>query len=133
MDISREMRVRDAMTRGVITVSLDTPVSKIAKLLVEKDISGVAVIMPDGAVAGMISEIDIINFFDADWDKLTARDVMSSFVRTIGPETTLRKAAKIMMDLNIHRLLILSLHPASGAPIAILTASDILKASFVKR
>ena len=129
MEISKEKRVRDVMKRGVITVSFDTPVSEIAKLLVKEEISGVAVTAPDNEVVGVISEIDVIKFFDQNWDTLTAEDVMSAFVRAIDPETTIRKAAKIMRDLNIHRLLILSVSPAPGIPIAILTASDILRAS----
>ncbi|MGB2727072.1 MAG: CBS domain-containing protein [Halobacteriota archaeon] len=129
MGLSKEKRVRDVMTRGVITVALDTPVSEIAKLLVEEEVSGVAVIVPDGEVVGVISEIDIIKFFDQNWDNLTAEEVMSTFVRTIDAEMTLKKAADIMRDLNIHRLLILSLSPAPGIPVGILTASDILRAS----
>ncbi|PXF53607.1 MAG: histidine kinase [Candidatus Methanophagaceae archaeon] len=129
MNISKEKRVRDVMTRGVITVPFDTPVSEIAKLLVRERISGIVVTAPSGEAVGVISEIDIIKVFEKDWDKLTAEDVMSSVVRTIDPETTLRKAAAIMRDLNIHRLVILSLKPAPGVPIGILTASDILRAS----
>lgn len=129
MELSKEKRVRDVMTRGVITVALDTPVSEIAKLLVEEEVSGVAVIVPDGEVVGVISEIDIIKFFDQNWDNLTAEEVMSTFVRAIDAEMTIKKAADIMGDLNIHRLLILSLSPAPGIPIGILTASDILRAS----
>ena len=129
MNISKEKRVRDVMTRGVITAPFDTPVSEIAKLLVREHISGIVVTAPNGEAVGVISEIDIIKVFDKDWDKLTAEDVMSTVVRTIDPETTLRKAAAIMRDLNIHRLVILSLKPAPGVPIGILTASDILRAS----
>jgi len=128
MGISKEKRVRDVMTRGVITVPFDTPVSEIAKLLVRERISGIVVTAPSGEAVGVISEIDIIKAFDKDWDRLTAEDVMSTVVRTIDPETTLRKAAAIMRDLNIHRLVILSLKPAPGVPIGILTASDILRA-----
>jgi len=129
MELLKEKRVRDVMTRGVISVSFDTSVSEIAKLLVKEDVSGIAVTAPDDEVVGVISEIDLIKVFDKDWNTLTAEDVMSTFVRAIDPETTIKKAADIMRDLNIHRLLILSVSPAPGIPIAILTASDILRAS----
>ncbi|MHC1610475.1 MAG: CBS domain-containing protein [Candidatus Methanospirareceae archaeon] len=128
MEISKEKRVRDVMKRGVITVSYDTPVSEIAKLLVKEGISGVAVTAPDEEVVGVISEIDLIKVFEKDWNTLTAEDIMSTSLRTIDPETTIKKAADIMRDLNIHRLLILSISPAPGIPIGILTASDILRA-----
>ncbi|MBE0516973.1 MAG: CBS domain-containing protein [Methanophagales archaeon] len=128
MEKSKEKKVRDVMTRGVITVSFDTQVSEVARILVEKDVSGVAVIAPDGEAVGVISEIDVIKVFDQNWDTLTAEDIMSSFVRTADPETTIKDAAVIMRDLNIHRLLILSLNPAYGLPVGILTARDILSA-----
>lgn len=130
MDFSKEKRVRDVMTRGVVTVPFDTSISESAKLLVKGDISGIVVTAPDNEVVGVISEIDLIKVFDKDWDKLTAEEVMSTFVRTINPEMTIKKAADIMRDLNIHRLLIL--HKAPGrsydVPVGILSASDILRA-----
>jgi len=116
------------MTRGVVTVPLDTPVKEIVRILVDANISGIAVIAQDCKVGGVISEIDIIKSIDRDWNLLTAEDVMSSSVRTVDPEMSLTKAAHIMNELNIHRLLVLSLSPAYGFPVGILTASDILKA-----
>lgn len=130
MDFSKEKRVRDVMTRGVVTVPFDTPVSGSAKLLAKEDISSIVVTAPDNEAVGVISEIDLIKVFDKDWDKLTAEEVMSTFVRAIDPEMTIKKAADIMRDLNIHRLLIL--HKAPGrsydVPVGILSASDILRA-----
>ncbi|MFV9676050.1 MAG: CBS domain-containing protein [Methanosarcinales archaeon] len=128
MELSKAKKVRDVMTRGVVTVPLDTPVKEIVRILVDANISGIAVITPDGKVAGVISEIDIIKSIDHDWNLLTAEEVMSSSVRTIEPEMSLTKAAHIMNELNIHRLLVLSLSPAYGVPVGILTASGILKA-----
>jgi len=128
MEKSKEKKVRDVMKRGVVTVSFDTPVSEVARILVEEGISGVAVTAPDGEVVGVVSEIDIIRVFDQNWDTLTAEDIMTSSVRTADPETTIKEAADIMRDLNIHRLLILSLSPAYGLPVGILTTKDILSA-----
>ncbi len=128
MELSKAKKVRDVMTRGVVTVPLDTPVKEIVRILVDANISGIAVITPDGKVAGVISEIDIIKSIDHDWNLLTAEEVMSPSVRTIEPEMSLTKAAHIMNELNIHRLLVLSLSPAYGVPVGILTASGILKA-----
>ena len=128
MEKSKEKRVRDVMTRGVVTVSFDTPVSEVARILVEEEISGVAVTAPDGEVVGVISELDLIRVFRENWNTLTAEDIMSSYVRTVDPETTIKEAADIMRDLDIHRLLILSLNPAYGVPVGILSASDILRA-----
>ena len=60
MDFSKEKKVRDVMTRGVVTVPFDTSVSESAKLLVKGDISGIVVTAPDNEAVGVISEIDLI-------------------------------------------------------------------------
>ena len=130
MERIKYKKVRDVMTRGVITVSLTASVSEIARILGEENISGLVVVAPDNEIMGVISEMDILKAFDGDWNELTAEDIMSSFVRTIEPEMTLGDAAKIMKDFNIHRLVVL--HGAPGrshdVPVGIICASDILRA-----
>ncbi len=129
MDRIKNIRVRDVMTRGVITVSHDTPVKKIAEILVGEGISGIAVVSPGGDIMGVISEIDIIGVFADNWDKLTAEDIMSSNVRTVEPCSTIAEAAQIMKDLRVHRLLILHKVPGHNydIPVGIICASDIMK------
>ncbi len=130
MDRVKDRKVRDVMSRGVITVAPDTSIKKITGILIDEDISGIAVVSPEGEAVGVISEIDLIKVFVDNWEELTAEDIMSSSVKTIGSDHTLYEAADIMKDLNIHRLLILSTAPdsARAIPIGILCASDILKA-----
>ncbi|ODS37819.1 MAG: hypothetical protein A7316_01440 [Candidatus Altiarchaeales archaeon WOR_SM1_86-2] len=129
------VKVRDVMTRGVITVQMDAPVRDAAEILVDEDIEGVGVTAPNGEIMGIISEIDIVKAFDENWDKLTAEDIMSSFVKTIDPEDTLKHAAETMKKEKIHRLIVLSSAHigASDRPIGILCASDIIKAAVGKR
>lgn len=53
------MRVRDVMTRQVVTADLDMPVSSAASLLAQHNISAMPVIGDDHLV-GMVSEADLI-------------------------------------------------------------------------
>ncbi len=55
------MQARDVMTEHVITVGPDTPVREIAELLLERRISAVPVVDGDGAIAGIVSEGDLIH------------------------------------------------------------------------
>jgi predicted transcriptional regulator len=130
MERIKDKRVRDVMTRGVITIPMDTPIKKIANILIDEDISGIAVVSPDGEIMGVISEMDIVKAFAKNWEKLTAEDIMSSCVKTVEPDHTIAEAAEIMRDLNIHRLLVLPRVSgrAHEVPVGILCASDILKA-----
>jgi CBS domain-containing protein len=53
------MKVKDIMTREVISVGRDTPVDEIARLLVEHKIGGVPVIDRDQRVVGIVNESDL--------------------------------------------------------------------------
>jgi CBS domain-containing protein len=52
-------RVRDVMTKRVVTVDRLTPFSDIVHLLTERWISGVPVLMMGRRVAGVVSEADL--------------------------------------------------------------------------
>ena len=54
------MIARDVMTRDVISVTPDTPVRKVASLLVKHRIGAVPVIDDGGAPIGIVSESDLI-------------------------------------------------------------------------
>ena len=129
MKISEKL-IRDVMTRGVVTVSPDTPVKEIAERMANQHLSGVAVISAQGDALGFISGIDMIKVLrKPDLKRLTAEDIMSSCLIAIAPDATLGKAAKIMDLGNIHRLLILSEKGvgASQRPVGILSTSDIVQ------
>lgn len=55
------MFAKDVMTTNVISVHPELPVFEVARLLAERGISGVPVIGEDGAIAGMVSEGDLVH------------------------------------------------------------------------
>jgi CBS domain-containing protein len=52
--------VRDIMSKDVIKVYPDTPVSQIARLMADNDISGVPVVDKENKVLGVITELDLV-------------------------------------------------------------------------
>lgn len=126
----RNKLLRDIMTRGVVTVSINDTVKQIAKLLAKKDISGVAVIGDDGKAVGVISEMDILNVIGIEnWENMTAESIMTPNLETVEPTSTLNEAINIMKRKHVHRLLILSERGMgiSQKPIGILCVSDIVR------
>lgn len=122
--------LRDIMTRGVVTVSINDNVKQITKLLSKTDISGVAVIGDDGKAVGVISDMDILKIIGIkDWENMTAESIMTPNLETVEPTSTLMEAANIMKRKHVHRLLILSERGMgiSQKPIGILCASDIVR------
>lgn len=57
---SSRLKVRDVMTQDVVTIRLGTPLHEAAALLHETATSDLAVIGPDGAFVGVLSEGDLI-------------------------------------------------------------------------
>ena len=56
------MDARDVMTTRVVAVSPDTPINKIAELLLENGISAVPVVDGTGAPIGMVTRADLLEF-----------------------------------------------------------------------
>lgn len=52
--------VEDVMRRDVVTVTPDTPVRELLRLLVANQISGVPVVSRDGEILGVVSTTDVI-------------------------------------------------------------------------
>lgn len=55
-----EMTVRDIMQTDVTTVSPETPVRELTRLLADQGISGVPVVTASGAVVGVVSSTDVV-------------------------------------------------------------------------
>ena len=123
-------RARDVMTRDVLTISPETPVREIARLLLERGVSAAPVVDESGKPLGMVSEGDIIGRSDQagrrrDWwlalvaegealhpDYLAsfegaghrARDVMTTPVVTVTPDTDVAEIARLLATHGIKRV-----------------------------
>ena len=87
------MLARDVMTSPPITVTQDTPVAKVATVLLENRISAVPVLDADGHMIGIVSEGDLLRRADAQTERrrpqwlelLLDRNVTAAdFVKTHG-------------------------------------------------
>lgn len=122
--------LREVMTRGVVTVSIEATVKQIAAMLSQNGLSGVAVTSEEGEAVGVISDMDILRVMGKEnWENITADSIMTPHLESVKPTMTLGDAAKIMREKHIHRLLIFSERGvgASQRPIGILSASDIVR------
>ncbi len=118
------------MTRGVITVPMDSPVKEVAYLMANQHVSGLAVIDHTGEIVGVISEMDMLNTLkDESLLDGPVESIMNYYVQSVKPTTSLKVAAEMMIEHGFHRLIVLSESGvgASNRPIGILSASDIIK------
>ena len=143
------MQVRDVMSAPVVSVRPEMPLKEVARLFIERRISGVPVIDDAGTVVGVVSEADflvkeraphqeqahrgLIGFLAGDDEAAAARAkveaatagaAMSSPAVTICSDCSLREAAALMVDTRINRLPVVE----DGRLVGIVTRSDLVRA-----
>jgi predicted transcriptional regulator len=127
----KDVKIRDEMTTGIITVRMDAPLREVIDTMAEKDVSSLVVVYPNGTGAGVISSFDIVKTLleKPIWriKALTAGDVMSDVIIEVDPEKTVGEALKLMIEKNVHRVVVLSSSQAGSKPVGILSATDIVK------
>jgi len=119
------MLVKDVMSSPVVTTDEEAPSNKIAKLMSENKFGCVIVTNKDGKPLGIITEKDLVVRVLAKNlkpEKVTAREVMTSPLATIEPESTISDAARRMSRLDIRRLGVLY----RGDLIGLISSKDIL-------
>ncbi len=103
-----ELKVGDAMTRGVIYVKPDDNVQRVAEIMRQNDIDSVIII--DNCVGvGTITNTDIIKKVVADGKdpkRMVASQIMTSPLITIKPDEDIDDAARKMRDNAIRRLIV---------------------------
>ena len=127
---TENIQIKDIMTRGVLTVPIESTANYVASVMADHKVSAVAVIEKSGEAIGIISEMDILGKLNnIDWENALADELMAQSIESISPSSTLSDAAQIMTKKHIHRLMVMSEKSvgASSRPIGIVSAGDIMK------
>ena len=146
------MKAADVMTTDVLSVRLDTPVTKIAEVLLANRISAVPVINDKGALVGIVSEGDLIRRVEAGTERqrswwlelLTGRetlahefvmsharaaaDVMTSPVVSVTPDTSLADIASLLEKHRIKRVPV----AVNGKIVGIVSRANLIQALVVR-
>lgn len=143
------MRVKEIMTREVVTITADTTVDEIARLLTEHRFGGLPVIDDKHRVIGMVTESDLFlkekgmpfsavkmpTLFKrwVDPDRLTeiyeearhhnAADVMTRQVICVDADDTVGHAAWLMAQNGLKRIPVLQ----DGVLTGIITRADVIR------
>jgi CBS domain-containing protein len=147
--IGRELLVRDVMTTNVISITKFESVMNVAKILTDKNISGLPVVDKENKVLGIITQADILSMVGVGrehtfkdllkymlGEPLPERrlgdhvgDIMTTPALTIKPEANIAEAVRVMDEKRIRRLTVVD---DKQVLIGILTRADILKAVIEK-
>ena len=119
------LSVRDAMTRDVKVVREDTTMQEVIATMLKFDISSVVVVQKDRPI-GLITHKDIMERvlqMELLPAALTARNVMSASLVTIGEDASLEEAARIMVKKGFKKLIVVQ----DSKLVGIITSMDIAR------
>ncbi len=120
--------VRDLMTVGVVTCSPETPITELARLMVEKHLEGIAVVTRERQTVGVVTQEELIRAYaHPDARSLTAEDVMRDDVPELPPTIPATAAAQLMQDMGVR--VIFLMHDDQGAawPAGVLSYHHLLR------
>ncbi|MCS7137299.1 MAG: CBS domain-containing protein [Candidatus Caldarchaeum sp.] len=118
--------VKDIMTEEVVTVTPETSVYAVARIMAEEEVGSVVVVVGEKPV-GIITERDLVRKVLAVGKpprKTSVVQIMSSPVVVVGENTSIEEAISIMARNRIRRLLVVSGEKLVG----IVSVTDIVKA-----
>ena len=125
------LKVKDIMTKELITVSPQTEITIAAKILLEKRVNGLPVIDDSGKLVGILCQSDLVaqqksipipsvftvldsfipltslKRIDKEGKKIAALKVEQAMTPkpvTVGPETDIEDVARLMVDKKYHTL-----------------------------
>jgi len=101
------MKVKDIITTPVATVTPDSDVATARDIMTFRKIGSLPVVKMDGEkaiVEGIVSTHDLNGVYD---DTVKIAQVMTTKIYAVTPDTSLKRAAEVMIDKKIHHLIVL--------------------------
>ncbi len=115
---------KTVMTTNVIAVKRHTPISRIAEILVDHDITGLPVVNDDMTLAGIISEKDVLCLLsDLEDESAKVEDFMTKDVVSFEQNEDLIAICECLVNNNFRRVPIV----AEGKLVGIISRRDIIK------
>ncbi|MFN4132922.1 MAG: cyclic nucleotide-binding/CBS domain-containing protein [Candidatus Hadarchaeales archaeon] len=125
--MKKVVSIKEAMTAKVLTIGPNATVATAAKKMAENSVGSIVVVEGKKPI-GILTERDLLMKVvstDAKPSKVLVKKVMSSPLTTIGPDSDVVEAARIMARNRIRRLPVVD----KGKLIGIVTTADIMAVS----
>ncbi len=128
-------KVRECMTKEVLTVKPEDPIRKVWELVEKKKLRRFPVLDGDRLI-GIVTDRDLRNatvssvvltekkYHDFLLDTIKVETIMTPNPRTVNPETSLREAAKIILNMKVGGLPVVEGEKLVG----IITETDLINA-----
>src|SRR4051812_39521164 len=131
------MQAREFMTTTVATVHPSTSISDAGRLLLERDVTALPVVDPDGRLVGIVSRTDLVErrvlpdprahmipvSVDDSAPPRTVGSVMTEDVTTLSPGADEAEATKLLIEHRVKSIPVVS----DGRLVGVVSVTDILR------
>ncbi len=123
-----EKTVMQAKRYGVLSCTPQSTLLSVAQRTAEEDVSALVVVDSEGCLAGVISRTDLLRASLADkaWAGKLVKDYMSPDVVTVGLQTPLSHVASLLIERQIHRVVVVREEGGKRWPMAVVSAADLV-------
>ena len=128
MTSGTQVRIGNLMSVDPVVIESEAPITEAELLLKSYRIRGLPVV-EDGALIGVVSQTDLLNarsseLIGANWGRVKVRHLMSRPAVTVHLNTSVERAARLMLEKHIHRLVVVD---EEDEPIGVVTSTDLLR------
>ena len=123
------MRIADLLRKkgsAVATVSPETTVTALLAGLAENNVGAMVVVSPDGSIAGIVSERDVVRRLNEHGPALLdgpVSEIMTKLVASCGPEDSVDQLSVLMTERRIRHVPVL----VDGRLAGIISIGDVVK------
>jgi CBS domain-containing protein len=119
------IRVRDAMHQGIISVSPDTNLRELARLMAQRRVHAIAISSGGGRPLGIVSALDVVAALASGADRSAGQFAATELV-TVSARERLDRAAQLMAEHDLSHLVVTD--AGSGYPSGVLSTLDVIAA-----
>jgi CBS domain-containing protein len=117
--------VAHVMSHGLVACRDGATVRQVARVMTERHVRAIVVVAANGSPLGVVTGTDLLDVVGEDADSITVAQLMRVPIM-IDPAATLREAADLMLQHEVHRLVVVDTSAPGSVPLGVVATTDIV-------
>jgi CBS domain-containing protein len=119
--------VGQVMHRGTVTCAPATSLEEAVRILSDSDVTALVVVGNAGELLGILSHIDVLRHYGENLAERQVGEIMNPAVLTVQPDTPLQAAISMLLNGQVHRLVVTTPSAAGNVPVGVISTTDIIR------